>query len=165
MRKLQFLQTQLLPVIYLVLIFASWMSRLLFWFCSWVTDDKHRVRADFCLQLRSLGIFPLTPSPLRPPQCTSHPPQGKAALMFHRTLASQRDVGTECDTVVATSQENPWGPFRFSQTPEVFGEGNLCIAWGLGLPDFWFWNKRVVCFHCGHQETIETHLGRKLRAL
>lgn len=58
--------------------------------------------------------------------------------MFHGTLALQRDVGTEGDTVVATSRENPRGPFRFSQTPEVFGEGNVCIAWGLGSPDFWF---------------------------
>lgn len=83
--------------------------------------------------------------------------------MCHKTLASQRDVGTECYTVVATSQENPWGPFRVSYTPEFWGkeihallgdqayqisgsEGCLLPLWPPG-------NYR------------ESHLGRKLRAL
>lgn len=77
------------------------------------------MRADFCLQVRSLGIFSL--HAITSPSSPVHvPPQGKAALMFHGTLALQRDVGTECDTVVATGQGNPRGlseshrPLKFS---------------------------------------------------
>lgn len=55
------------------------------------------------------------------------------------------DVDTGCYTVVAASQGDPWGHFRFSRNPEVLEKEIHALP---GHEAY----QRVGGFHCGYQE-------------
>lgn len=138
----------MLPVIYLVLIAASRMSQLIFFVVVLESPVKSTKRGlNLQMGFRRLGIFSLMPSPLSHFSGARHDMGEKAALLFHKTLASQIHVGTECYTPVETSQV-------ISDThSEAFGGRKFIHGLGIRLSRFLVL-RGFVCFHCGYKGTI-----------
>lgn len=73
--------------------------------CSWITDHKHQASTASTYGW-GRNFSPSRHHLFSPPSACRT--AGKRQLPFHKTLASQMDIATECYTAVATSQENPW---------------------------------------------------------
>ena len=80
--------------------------------------------------VRRLGTVLLMPSLLFHLPRAHHVVGGKEALLLHKTLASQMDMGAECYTgIVERPARKIHGSFQIPLL-EPFGKGNPFIAWG-----------------------------------
>lgn len=116
--RLQFLQIPLLPVVDLVLIFAS---------CSCITN-KHQVRAD---PTYGWGwIF--SPSAIT----SLRFPRGRKGISHISQSHDTTEAGPERRTAVVIGQETPQSYFRRSHTYEALREGKFRHCLGISLSRF-----------------------------